>query len=1367
MSKRSADTERVGYEDDFQSTGTSGEPSTQKATAAQIAARKIAKPRAHRRPGTLARPLTSQASPLSQSFPAPSWGTMNTNNSTSMQQPSNGLNFGQQADGFPASSNNTGITTSFPPFGGQNTTSNQEFNAPKSTGFNFTTPSTNNPFSSSNQTQSFQTPASGFSGSIFKMPPPTEVPSRHSNWVPDDYKERDPQSLFVPQAPFKWGQPDPPLQDQSLAASAKANISATDPLSSQSSTSIFGQAAQSKLAPSNIFAHLQQPTSSPSNIFGQKPQQQSQASNIFGQKTASPFQAQTTQTASNLFGQTSVSQNQPSNDTGKPATSPTDEGDTMSTTPDTSPQASNDRARHGPFASLNAASNEASTNGMPSEASTSSVFGGFFQPPSGVGMKITNGTVTDQPVTEMTSQANNNKPSDVSLGSPTKKHGPFAGLSRSIAEPKADRPHIEEKAPVKNPFAGLNFSAPKTISPTSSSPFSPSATFGQNQISSSPQQNGESSSSSAGPRTQSSPMPMSNKSRQPGMPPEPPAHWTEDMKRQLITGWRLKSLDVGLQGYLRHCSYSREEIESVTSFYELRKQAILDADGGPLPEAGNKRTAEDEQPQRNSPSKKARHQQSGMAAEQTSRVETSTMFPAGNASPPKRKASEDLHQDDGVTTNGLKRSKPDGEISYPSLSTASSSSKTAKIFGDLVNNHEQGTSSDLSNSEVNGQSPAGADISSSVPGSKPVTLGSDIFSKGPASTSSMFAPLSTVSNTNKQSPFFSFGNEALSTPLQSKSQNQNAAMENPPKQINTPYKGFFPSQPDSSSSAGLTSSNFTSTPQVPTATQPSNSSSIFSNLSNVPTKKSSPKRKAGDNFDGDEIEREASNSLDSEAQPSKKQKSSDNGENTEGGEGSSSMFTLQATKGRVGFGKSIFARSTIPQANNANMFSHLSSSKPGLDDDEEDHDENQGAETDDNQIGQTNTPSIPTSTNTVSSTKPSGSSIFNPFASSTFKAPPIQSAEEEKPVGRSLFDRIEKDEHGQPVKTSKPVNFGQSILKTPAGGTSGSLFGQLNQTPSNSPFGTKSSALGNSIFGNASTNTTTDVPSAAPGVGLFGKSSSLNSAPVANMTGNKTAGDSPSGDNTWKPGTPLKFGESSNAPAINLTSPTPSKSFGGLFGAVKTNPTSDSSTSSLFKTADPSATKPAQLTFGISAPAKYSAPPTHDKDFGESLAPPSGTQSESTSRATSPGATEGESGNESSDVVRDEETHPELDVTEAAKAEADEDVIFDAQGKVYKFETFGIDDRKTQKWVLQGSEQFRVLKNRDTNKTRMVMKLKVNGRVILNAGLQQSLSYAIVAPKKVRVPVPVKDKVETWMVSLGNEDDAEALVSALEDNKAY
>ncbi|KAL8750944.1 MAG: hypothetical protein Q9184_006239 [Pyrenodesmia sp. 2 TL-2023] len=40
MAKRAADTERVGYEDEFQSTAPSGEPQAQRATAAQLAARK-------------------------------------------------------------------------------------------------------------------------------------------------------------------------------------------------------------------------------------------------------------------------------------------------------------------------------------------------------------------------------------------------------------------------------------------------------------------------------------------------------------------------------------------------------------------------------------------------------------------------------------------------------------------------------------------------------------------------------------------------------------------------------------------------------------------------------------------------------------------------------------------------------------------------------------------------------------------------------------------------------------------------------------------------------------------------------------------------------------------------------------------------------------------------------------------------------------------------------------------------------------------------------------------------------------------------------------------------------------------------------
>ncbi|KAL8940742.1 MAG: hypothetical protein Q9216_002660 [Gyalolechia sp. 2 TL-2023] len=1386
MSKRSADTERVGYEDNFQSTGPSGEPPTHRATAAQIAARKIAKPRGNRRPGTHARPLTSQASPLSQSFPAPSWGTSNANDSTSVQQPSNGFNFGQQAANFPASSNAMGTSTSFPPFGGQNTNSGQPFNAPSSTGFNFTASNVNNPFASLNQNPISQAPSGGFSGSIFSMPPSTPAPPKSpkipvsemrtpSHWmkdIPDAHKETDPQSFFVPHAPFKWGQPDPTPQGKSQQASAISNLGAAGQPSSQASTGIFGQTAQSQPSASNIFAHLQQPSSSSSNIFGQQPIQQSQTSSIFGQKTASPFQAQTSQPTSNLFGQTSTPQNQPSSDLGKPATSPTGEEDSMSTTPDTSPQASSDRARYGPFASANATSKETLTNGATSEGAGSSVLGGSFQSSSGLGTKVMNEEATNQSATNSPSQSNGDRPSDISLGSPTKKQGIFPGKARSIAQPRADRPHIEEKAPVKNPFAGLDFSTPKSTTPTFPFSLSSSPTSGEIQSFSSPQHKGEFSSPFAKPQTQSPTVPGPTSSRQPGMPPEPPAHFSEDQKRQLITGWRLKSLDVGLQSYLKHSSYSREEMESVTSFYEMRKQAILDANGGPLPEAGNKRAAEEEQPWRGLPTKKARHQHPSNTTVQTSPSEN--VFSAGHTNPSRRKANEDLQLDDGDATNSSKRLRPDDEITYPSLPSASGS-KTAKIFGDLVGKHDQESSPDTGDSTANGKSFAGADMGTPAPGSEPVTSQSSMFSKGQAPSSGPFAPLSAIATNNKQSSVFSFGNEPTSTPLQSTSENQiasNQNNQNPPTKISSSSKGFFTSQTDSNNGFGRSRGNFTPTSQAPAAAQPLDTSSIFSNLSNGPTKQRSPKRKAEDYDVGDEIEGEASNSKMSEEQPSKKQKS-EGGDvvNTEGGKGTNSIFKPQTTKEPAGFGESIFARSSVQQANTSNMFSHLSNPAPELDDYENDDGGNEAARADENRTGQAGTASTTPPTPTVSSSKPSGSSIFNPFASSTFKTPSTQAAEQEKPAGRSLFDRIEKDKEGQPLKTPNPVNLGESILKTPAGGKPGSIFGQGSQIPSNSPFEARSSTLGKSIFDNNSTNTSTDAatdtPSATPGFNMFGKPSGTNKAPVANMMmGDKTAGDSPSGDNTWKPGTPLKFGETSNAPTINFTSPSPSKSpFAGLFGAVKANATSETPASLMFKPADSAATKPAQLTFGISAPPKDSAPSAHPKDLSESLAPPSGTQSESTSRATSPGATEGESGNESSDVVRDKETHPELDVTEADKAEADEDVIFDAQGKVYKYETSGI-DKKTHRWVLQGSERFRVLKHHDTNKTRMVMKLKVNGRVILNAGLQKSLSYVLAAPKKVRVPVPVNGKVETWMVSLGKEDDAKKLVSALEENKA-
>ncbi|KAL8838389.1 MAG: hypothetical protein Q9170_002149 [Blastenia crenularia] len=1259
-----------------------------------------------------------------------------------MQQPSGSFNFGQQAGAF---SNPAGSASSFPIFGDQNASSGQQSNSSSSAGFNFAAPQINNPFASFNQSPNTQTPSSGFSGSIFNLPPSTPAPPQASpklsasemktpsQWrkdIPEANKEKDPQSFFVPHAPFKWGQPDPPQQAQSQPAP-------TESQGSQPSTGIFGQNDSAKPATSNIFAHLQTPTSSSSNIFGQQQSsQQPQTSNIFGSKTASPFQSQSSQPSSNPFGQSFALQNQYSNSFfNKPATSPTEEGDTMSTTPDTSPQAINDRARYGPFASINASSRDAHTNGTASENLGSGAFGASTQAPSN---QLINGDANNQSAAAIDAQATGNTNPDISLGSPSKRSGTSSIKNRSIAQPKS---HIEDKTPTKNPFAGLQFPAPTSTPPASPFPFS----FAPNQKPSlaSPQTNGVASSLFAKPAPQSTLAAGSRPKRQPGMPPEAPAHFTEEQKRQLITGWRLKSLDVGLQSYLRHSSYSKEEIESVTEFYEMRKQAILEANGGPLPELKKKRAVSGEQLQSGLLSKKARHE---LTTESSSRP--TALFPAGNGSPSKRKANEDLHENnDNTASNGLKRWKPDDQITYPSLSSASSGSKTAKIFGSLVGNKDQDNPSDDGDAAANGHSSMDIAPKNPAPSFNLGSPQSDLFFKAPTSSTSMFAAPS-FPNNNKQTPSFGFGKDAASTPLESKSENPKTSSQNPSTQATTTFKGFFPSQSNINISAAPTGDNFMPAPQGPFDTQSSNTPSMFSNLNNQASKRRSPKRTAEDVFDEDDGKTPSHQGI--IEQPSKKQKAEEDHTGLpENDTKVNDMFKPQTTKERSGFGESIFARSSTQPVNSFNLFGHLKESTPELDD-PGDGDESKAAK-DNKATRQTTAASMENPTPKPSTSNPARSSVFNPFASSTFDAPPKSSSAEEKPASRSLFDRIEIDGQVQPIKTSKPVDFGQSILKTPAGTKPGGFFGQSTQTTSKNPVAAPSSTTGNGIFGSKSTSATPDMASATPAPSMFGKPSTSNNAPVAKMTSSQASEDSPSGDNTWKPSTPIKFGDSSSVPSVNLTSPSPSKSpFTGLFGATKANVTSEASGSSIFKPVDSNAAKPATLTFGISAPPK---------DSSDSLAPPSETQSENTSRASSPGAASGGNGNEPSDAVHDEETHLELDVTEAGKAEADEDVVFNEAGKVFKYEA--------QKWVLQGNEQFRVLKHHDTNKTRMVMKLKVNGRVILNAGLQKSLSYVFVAPKKVRIPIPINGKVETWMVSFGETDAAKKLVNVLEDNKAY
>ena len=1334
---------------------------------------RIARPRGGRRPPTQARPVGSNASPLSQSqsFPAPSWGANNSTTSTNTQQASNNFAFGQSSGPFSQSTNPTesndnpanSQSLSFPPFGGLNTSFGQQASAPSPAAFNFAAPSTiNNPFANLNQNVNTQPTSNGPTGNLFSTPVKTtptfaeqakqqeklstwerKPPSHWMTGLPPEEQESDPQSFFVSHAPFKWGQADPPAQAQSQQPTSETNSGSLGQQHTQTPANLFGQNEQPKQDSTDMFAHLQQPSSSASNPFAQQT----------GQQKTSPFQLQSNQTPSNPFAFLgSATQGQTlSTMFNKSATSPTKDGDSMSTTPDTSPQSNNDRERYGAFASVTAAPKPPIMNGSTPSGAGSNLFTFPSNPsnPSNNQSPTSNpfGGVSNDSDTNGESRNKNDAPPDISTGSPSKKQSAPPNKARKIAQPTMGRPHIEDTTPAKNPFAGFSLPSTACVSSTSS----PATNGASNPFSN--KSNASSGTSTNNDSTlfriqdiHSSKPQDSSVPREAGLPPSPPDDFTEDQKRQYITGWRLKSLDKGLQTYLEYSSYSDQEIESISTFYHLRKKAILDANGGPVKEINSKRGAQYDEHQFGSQSKKARRQAPSAPSEQVGHASKTKSTSNGNA---KRKATEDLSKSDGQTqSDGVKRWKPEDQVTYPPL-PSSSSSQTAKMFGNLVGKKSDTGISNAGSPESNGNL------------SKGLMRSDTAFTPAGSSKSSLFfqAPGTDSGHSEKQTSFFNFSAGPASGSPQAKPTNPDSSTQSLSAQSSSPFKGFFPSQSSHNTSTSSAISKLPSNASLSTTQPPHQSNGDNAQQMNA-------KRKAnilGPNGDhGDEL-----NSEDLQEQRTKKQRREDKSKATTDGD-KEDLYSTKAnsSRERTGFGESIFSRPGMIPNSTSNMFSHLGNLPNEQQDDDADADNGDNEEDDEDDpperakkgAKQTNTSISTNEASNISKPNAFGSNVFNPFAGSSFNMPKRPS-DEGRTAERSLFDRIERDSEGQPVKAPtdfKNVDFGQSILKTPK---IGGPLNSTSQAPSVNIFGSISPAPGGNAASNPDDKSTSSTPARTPAFNLFGQPSSSNTAPMANMAGSKDVGASPGSDHTWKAGTPVKFSETSGAPTLSFTSPSPSKTpLSGLFGAPKASSTAETPGSSMFKTFDASSTKPAPLTFGISAPPK------------DSLAPPSETQSESTSRATSPGA--GESGNEASDQVHEEESHPELDTTEASRAEADEDTIFEVKAKAHKmmeskhFNGTTGKDEITRQWKVQGVEQLRILKHRDTKKTRILMKLKVNGRVVLNAGLQKSLTYELASPKVVRVPVATESKVESWTIQVGKEEDAKELAKLLEENKA-
>lgn len=773
--------------------------------------------------------------------------------------------------------------------------------------------------------------------------------------------------------------------------------------------------------------------------------------------------------------------------------------------------------------------------------------------------------------------------------------------------------------------------------------------------------------------------------------------------------------------------------------------------------------------------------------------------PAQYAASAKRKVLED-HDKSKVegSNNSVKRARAQDSISYPSLSS-STGSQTSSIFkGILVKKTEEappsageppmpkpkaspyefnstntltpmGSSQEKvsikvsKNEDQDSSAVSPSDFSSHTPrGSKPPAS----FSQPSSSTPTTVNPFSSVTATSTgflssktpqpasssvslnqlpQTPSI-IHNNFSSTLLQIAS-STSAVSNNSPSNANV-----RPSHPDEPSTSFA----------LPKFGAPVNFLSQFGKAAEKTAKQEKNNRKAED-FDSDEDNEEDWERKYDEEQNAKKQKLE------EAAKATATKFvpgvgftfekpenkkeeseTFQPSGSTAISGTSVLTKPRQILNKQQNIFGHLSDADSGQDgsktSDADDEDEDEDSLTDQNAEHAGYAEASNAGTTSEIAPKPNATTA-NPFAAPSvmFTQKLAEKTDKSPPTG-NLFDRINKPEETKPVINLNPPTPSEKV------DDSEKLSTTLNKS---NPF-RQSQGLGSSIFGKST--------SSGSGAPLFGESSpSFNfgsgamgkvspAAPVAPMFGSN---NSPSGDNTWKADSPIKFASSEN-PQLKVTSPSPSKSpLGGLFGSPTANTTSESSVkpAGIFS---PTPAKNPSGGFGFA----FGGPP---KQAPGNLALPSGLASNTTSRATSPGATTGcESAAESNAGEDKDETtkDPQLDLTAAGPGEEHEDVLFTIKAKALIYDA----DKKN--WPGKGVGMLRVLKHRDSNKTRILMRQDPSGKIVLNAALISTLKYQFLPPKGVKMAIPTDTgKLSTWLVRVGKEEDAMELSKILEAEK--
>ena len=145
-------------------------------------------------------------------------------------------------------------------------------------------------------------------------------------------------------------------------------------------------------------------------------------------------------------------------------------------------------------------------------------------------------------------------------------------------------------------------------------------------------------------------------------------------------------------------------------------------------------------------------------------------------------------------------------------------------------------------------------------------------------------------------------------------------------------------------------------------------------------------------------------------------------------------------------------------------------------------------------------------------------------------------------------------------------------------------------------------------------------------------------------------------------------------------------------------------------------------------------------DISSPLLTPSGASSAISSRATSPGGTDTES--VTTDNAEDHSNDPQASLVDSRAGEENDEVLFEARAKASKwFTAEGAAQKKLQPgWNTQGLGPMRVLKDKESGRTRVVLRADPGSNIVINEGL---IEFCCIYPEEEQCglcsPTPRKE----------------------------